>query len=519
MLILTAVPDPIATFRRLSNRGRRGSAERPRPPVPARERVLTAVLILNVLWLGFALGGVRLWGEMPALVLAVISILLLPRWDRLEVALYPSPVKRLLKLPLFWCGAGLVLYLGIQALNPYWIWTYGPEGNPRLIQQAPPVSWLPSGLKTPFTEAGPIRSLLFFCIPWLSCSAAWAGLNTRRSVQVLLHALALIGVLFAFIALRQHFLESEKILGLFPTVDSRIGTEIPFWGTLINSNHGAFFLILANGLCLGLFLSGWTRDVRRFRKGGGAWLLYLGLAIFCTFAVLMAQARAAIFLVSIQWIGFLIICCYFMVRSFGARGAAFPIGLVAIIAAIGLTFIINPNIYERQKKEWFDTFQLMDNPEVEARTYMVKMCQDMIADKPWFGHGGGSFRYLYLNYKKAYPEFTSERIKWVKNPETGKFERRTIFIWFKNAHVDFLEYLVEWGILGSIFPFFAFAWLFYRGVRAARGWDTGGMTMLFSVGLILIGTAIEFHLRIPLVLLATCLTLTATVKLAELQAH
>lgn len=487
--------------------------------MPARERCLTLVLILNILWLGFSLGGVRLWGEMPALGLAVLSILLLPRWDRLEVALYPSPVFRLLKLPLFWIGAGLYLYLAVQSWNPAWVWTYSPTGSPRLISRPPPVPWLPSGLVTPFTEANPLRSMLFICIPWLSCSAAWAGLGTRRSVQFLMHALAACGTLFAFIALRQHFLGSEKILGIFPTVESRVGSDIPFWGTLINSNHGAFFLILATGLCLGLFLSGWTKDIRLLRKGGGAWLLYLGLGILCTFAVLMAQARAAIFIVLLQWIGFLIICSFFMVRSFGARGTAFPITLIGLIAIVGLTFIINPNVYERQKKEWFDTVQLMDNPEVEARTFMLKICRDMIADKPWLGHGGGSFRYLFFHYKAAYPEFQTESVKWVKNEETGKMERRTITLWFKNAHVDVLEYIVEWGILGFLFPIGALLWLASRGIRALRGWDTGSMTILYSIGLVFLGTAIEFHLRIPLVLLATCLTLVATVRLAELKAH
>jgi O-antigen ligase len=487
--------------------------------VPARERVLTALLILNVLWLAFALGGVRLWGQMPAVAMAFLSLLLLPRWDRLEVALYPSPVIRLLKLPLFWFGAGLYLYLAIQSWNPSWVWTYGPQGVPRLVSQTPPVPWLPSGMQTPFDQSNPLRSMLFICIPWLSCCAAWAGLATRRSVQILLHAMALIGVLFAFVALRQHFLGSEKILGLFSTVDSRVGSEIPFWGTLINSNHGAFFLILANGLCLGLFLSGWTRDVRLLRKGGGAWLLYLGLAILCTFAVLMAQARAAIFVVALQWIGFLVICSVFMVRSFGARGTAFPAALLFLIGIVGLTFIINPNVYERQKQEWFDTFRLMENPEMEARTHMVNICKDMIADKPWLGHGGGSFRYLYFHYKKAYPEFVTEYDRWVRNPETGQMERRKITLWFQNAHVDFLEYLVEWGLLGSVFPLLALLWLMWRGLRSIRGWDTGSITILYSVGLVFLGTAIEFHLRIPLVLLATCLTLVLVSRQAELQAR
>jgi O-antigen ligase len=233
----------------------------------------------------------------------------------------------------------------------------------------------------------------------------------------------------------------------------------------------------------------------------------------------MAQARAAIFVVALQWIGFLVICSVFMVRSFGARGTAFPAALLFLIGIVGLTFIINPNVYERQKQEWFDTFRLMENPEMEARTHMVNICKDMIADKPWLGHGGGSFRYLYFHYKKAYPEFVTEYDRWVRNPETGQMERRKITLWFQNAHVDFLEYLVEWGLLGSVFPLLALLWLMWRGLRSIRGWDTGSITILYSVGLVFLGTAIEFHLRIPLVLLATCLTLVLVSRQAELQAR
>lgn len=511
--------DPVQRFRKLTGRRRLRPAADPRPSVPPREYALVSLLLVNVLWLVFALGGVRLWGELTALGLALSGLFLLPRWNRGELQALPSPVSQLLRLPLFWFGLGLYLYFFIQSWNLAWDWTVIPDGRPRLVSQTPPVPWLPAGLEAPFSETHPLRSMIFYTIPWLSACSAWAGLGTRRSILLLLNGLALVGTAFGILALWQHFKGMDQILGIFPTVPSRLGSSIPFWGTLINSNHGAFYLILSNGLCLGLFLSGWKRDLHHFRKGGGAWLLYLGLAILTTFAILMAQARAAIILVAFQWTGFFIICSVFMIRSFGARGALFPGSLLGLLLITLFTFVINPDVFERQKTEWEKTFQLVENPELEARYYMMQITWDMIADKPWYGHGAGSFPYLHLPYKAQYPEFRTQTVRWKDNPVTGERERRTVTIWFKNAHVDLLEYLVEWGIIGCLFPLLALSWFLYRGLRALRGWDAGGLTILFSLAVVFLGAFVEFHFRIPLVLLTWSLALTATVKLASLQAR
>jgi O-antigen ligase len=516
------VPDPVEKFRKLTGKRRRRRRDKPsRPPVPPREWALAALLLLNILWLSFALGGVRLWGELTALALALASLFLLPRWSNGEIPGAPRPVLQLLKLPLFWLGLGLYGFFAIQAWNLAWDWTTAPDGRPKLVSQTPPVSWLPSGLESPLDESNPLRSMIFYAIPWIACCVAWAGLSTRRATAFLLHGLALCGVAFAAVALRQHFTNAELILGLFPTVPSRVGTEIPFWGTLINGNHAAYYLILANGLCLGLFLSGWHRDLRNFRRGGGAWLLYLGCSVTVTFAVLLAQARGAIGVLVAQWLLFLGICSVFLIRRFGLRGVPFPAVVLVILLGIVAVFIVNPQVYERQKAEWIRTFELVENPELEARYYMMEISRDMIRDKPWFGHGAGGFRYLHLPYMAAYPEFKAktERPRWQRNPVTGKNERRTVTLWFQNAHVDLLEYLVEWGIIGCLFPLLAFLWLVYRSLRSLRGWDAGATTILMTAFVVWLGAAVEFHFRIPLVLLAWCLAITVTVKLADLQSR
>lgn len=510
--------DPVERFRKLTGR-RRSRPDAARPAVPPREWALVAVLLLNILWLSFALGGVRLWGEATALALSVAALFLLPRWGKGEIPGLPSPVFRLLRLPLFWFGFGLYLWFFIQTWNHSWEWTLKPYGRPRLVSTDPRIPWLPAGFLTPLDETNPVRSMMYFSIPWLACSAAWAGLMTRRAVGFLLHGMAFCGVAFAFVALRQHFLGADRILGIFPTVPSRVGSDIPFWGTLINCNHGAFYLILANALCLGLFLSGWHRDQRQFRKGGGAWLLYLGLAVLVSFAVLMAQARGAIIFLILQWVLFVFICSVFLIRSFGLRGTAFPVAVVAILAGTIVTFIVNPEIYERQKEEWIGTAELVDNPELEARFIMSQIAADMIEDKPWFGHGAGSWPYVHLPYLTDYPDFKTVRPKRVKNPRTGRWEVRQSTLWFKEAHVDLLQYVVEWGVIGCLFPVMAILWLLWRAARAFRGWDAGGITILSGILVVWLGAGVEFHFRVALVLLVWCLAFTVIVKLSELQAR
>ncbi len=514
-LNLSGVSDAVTRFRRLTGRKGGKAIIRERPSVPPRERALVVLVLVNIAWLVFAMGGVKLWGELVALALSISTLLLLPRWNYGELSRSSSPVQSLLKLPLFWLGLGLYVYLFIESWNVAWQWQL-IGGRPYFVPAEPRFDFLPKGIVAPFDENNPIRSMIFYTIPWISCCSVWVGLQTRRAVLWMLHGLAWIGLLFAAIALWQYFLHLDRILGLFPALPNREGAKIPFWGTLHNSNHAAYYLMLTTGACLGLFFYGWYRDLRRFKRSGGIWLIYLGLAIVATFAVLMAQARSAIIFVLVQWLLFILICTVFFVRRHGWFGLALPGAFLVIIISTSITFVINPDIFENQKQEWIKTFTLVENPELEARYYMLKITRDMVVDRPIYGHGAGSWRYLHLPYLDNYPEFKTSRIAWRNDPVTGNRERREITLWFQNAHVDLLEYLVEWGIVGCLFPVLAGFWLLYRGIRARSGWDPGLLTLLSTVGVVFLAAMVEFHFRIPLVLLAWCLLFVITIKLAEM---
>lgn len=465
----------------------------------------------------FALGGVRLWGEVPTAFIAISSLFFLPKWRTGELAGTGKPAIELLKLPLFWCGLALFVLFFIHSWNIAWKWGPGPGGRPMLFPVEPAVSWLPTGMQTGIDSNNPFRNMLFYVTPWLMSCAAWAGLMTRRSQFYLLHGIAITGILYACIALYQHFFNVEKIFGLFETVPSRQGSDIPFWGSLINGNHAAYLFIIINGLCQGLFLIGWRRDLAQFRYNGGIWVLYFAASLVVTFAILLAQSRGAIGVTAVQWLLFLILCSIFFIRRFGNKGFILPAAVLLTMIGITLSFIKNPDVFENQRQDWNKTFDLMENPEFEARYFMWLIARDMMRDRPWFGHGAGSWRYAHLPYLQNYPEFRTEREYWRRNPQTNERERRKRVVWFQNAHVDLAEYVVEWGIIGAAFPMAAMLWLLGKCIRHRRALDLGASAIIGSVLLVWLGAAIEFHFRIPLVLLVWCLVFTTIVRAIERQ--
>lgn len=504
-------------FRRLTGRYAPHHADR-RPPVPAREKLIVAALLLNIAWLIFAMGGVRLWGQSTAAAITLASLFLLPTYGLSRQPLSQRPVFRLLRCPLFWLGLGLYLFMFISALNPQWIWGLTPSGQEQFDWNPDRIPWLPAALLSTLEGNNPARQMLFYLVPWLSACLVWVGLNSRRALLALLNGLAILGIAFALIAFLQYANDATHILGIFPAVRTGNSGADLFWGTLHNANHAAFFLIAANGIVLGLFLHRWDDYLRHFGKQGGVWLLLFASAIFISFIALMAQARGPIALLVLQWLLFIVVCSFFFTRQFGTKGLLLPVGFFATTILVLLIFIINPNVYERQKLEWEKTFSLTENPEVEARFFMWQIASDMIDDRPWLGHGPGTWRYLHFPYLNDYPDFRSEVVRWKPNPITGKMERRTVTIWFQNAHVDVLEYFVEWGIIGCAFPLAAILILFGQPLLHPSGWTHGLAFIYLSSSLILVGTFFEFHLRIPLVLLTLTLMLTATSRLITLRA-
>ena len=66
----------------------------------------------------------------------------------------------------------------------------------------------------------------------------------------------------------------------------------------------------------------------------------------------------------------------------------------------------------------------------------------MFREKPWFGWGAGSWRYVFPMYQSGYPEIYYQRY----DRKRGWVGRRV----YHYAHNDIVQFLCEYGIVGSV---------------------------------------------------------------------
>lgn len=508
-------------FKRLTgSSGEYKQAKHWKPPVTLREKLIIGTLVSQFFWLAFAMGGANWWAERIGFALAVFAFILLviplPGQHNDSESKQPRAIIiRLLCFPPFWLGWALITYIWIQSWNIEWVYTHRIGGGRQMIWQQP-IDWLPSGIVSPLEQSNPFRGMIYLMAPWLSFCVLWAGVHSRRGLQLFLHALGVIFFAWGIAALYQHFNNIEQILGIWDTHPKKQGSDIPFWGTLVNENHGAFFLLLGAGFSLGLFMTGCVRAARSFRFGG--WhLLYFVLALFLSFAAAQAESRGAAAMTIVLWIGFLFICSTFIIRFFGWKGAILPIAVLAIFLTFVLISISNPDRFERLKSDYEKTIGLSENPEIEGRYFMYRVTSDMIASKPWFGYGAGSFRFIYLRYASDHGELAPTYRVRVVDAETGRARWETRNLWFTQAHLDLSEFIIEWGIVGCSFVWLSWMWGIGYLVRYRKIVDHGQVTIIWTGIVLLIGAAWEFHFRIPLLPLAWCLIMTTALKTVHLR--
>src|SRR5690606_22602817 len=100
------------------------------------------------------------------------------------------------RFPLFWIGLLFLGYITIQSLNYSWeyVWTANQKGF--YMQQLPEeeyISWLPSGMNTPFKMTNGWQALLMWAVPWLAACAMWCGFKRRKCWRIVLWMIAIVG--------------------------------------------------------------------------------------------------------------------------------------------------------------------------------------------------------------------------------------------------------------------------------------------------------------------------------------
>jgi hypothetical protein len=168
------------------------------------------------------------------------------------------PWPKLIRFPIFWLGLLLLIYIALQAMNP--AWAYQTDGKVFWMSAIRSRSWLPVGVEVPFGKWGPWRMLMIYATAWLTVCAIWTGVTRRRTVQLLLGAVAINGLLLGLFGIIQRFFGNGKIYWYYDF--PRAGP----YSTFVYKNHAGAYLFITLVVTCGL--AGWfyLRGLRRMEK-------------------------------------------------------------------------------------------------------------------------------------------------------------------------------------------------------------------------------------------------------------
>lgn len=446
--------DPVEAFRRQSTKGRIRKEKRDPWGASIRERVLVFLAILTLTLNVWGFGGTSWW--VPTVVtfyagLAALIWTLLPLPWRFDLDASPiqttasANLKRLIRFPLFWLGLLLFAYMSISIFNQFA--TFHTDGQEMWFEPLSYITWLPAGLDTPFEDMNALRTVMLYAGPWMFLCALMIGLNHRRSLLVILYAIALNGVGLAmyggWFRSQGYYSGVFKIYGLinfswfgFP----HVWTVRPY-GPVLNPNQAATFLNMALGANLGLIVfrlknCSVVEELKRTRL----WLLLIFLFILASGQLFTASKAGVVLGCGVLLAGVFLV--FFQELGRGKRKIRTALAGGAII--LGLAFA-SYAVAERLPKLMPELSAgriaalegLKESGSFESRMLFMRQTWRMYLDEPWKGHGAGTYRYRYNHYSQNLKIDTED-------------EDRTTLGRLNYAHCDYLQFLAEQGAIGML---------------------------------------------------------------------
>lgn len=436
------------------------------------DRFLIGATLVFLVWLPLPLGSDQEWASYLLIMImaglsALWSISQLQKSTQHNKALQPALVM-----------------LALLGLTQLWV----------LIQFL--AGWTVDNSRTfDYLLLGCAYALLFLLITGL--------FHTRKRLVLLISVLIISGTFQAFYGSLMVLSKIEWLL-FFPK-ERGMGSAT---GTYVNRNHLAGYLVMTIGLGIGLLMA--LRDGKAFNfrsmlelfMGSKARLrlaiiiMVIGLvmtasrmgntAFFAALIIIGAvfvlinkenRLRNILILVSILVIDLLVISQFFGLERLQTR-----------LAQTQVSISIEANDANQPSQLIFDVNDL--------RGMAFKQTLPMGMDKPWTGFGAGSYESAFQAYK---------------GPGFGPN--------FHHAHNDYLQFWVEYGLVGTI-PLAVFVLLaFYYALKALfkrESWFRSGLGFGSAMAIlgIMIHASTEFNLQIP-ANAATFVTVCAIAVLAN----
>lgn len=489
---------------------RSGSAEpiaEKRLEIHGVEKALAVTLLAWALFQPWAFGGVHRLTQFIALGLSVIALglALVPRIVP-DPAGGPqlvriSPLRQLVRLPLFWLGVALLLYVIIQACNPAWVFKSAPGGWDGAGK--PHISWLPTGYEAPFKSINVWRRLLTWTPPVFAGTAIWLGITRRRIGHVLLGALVINGAAVAGLGFIQ---AATGAPGAYWRV---VEPNTVNYGPFIYRNHAAAYFVVIFLLGLGLALHLFQHGERLHRRSTPAPVLAL-LALGAAGAVVHSASRGGMLVLVVAALLFGTLAWRWVLARPGVRGWVAPLFLAGVFGFGSWTFRedLMGQLMQRIESSKSETTTSSD---VRARLYLMEAGAKMAMDHPVYGVGAGGYQFFSKRYLESAPSVTQLIVLYPNNLIYGLNRSYAM-----NAHSDLIQIAAELGVVGGGIAFailaFGVAALLVRARLHACA--LGSLVALLAM---LLYAALDFPLYAPAIVATVVLAAVVSCRLADLE--
>jgi O-antigen ligase len=288
-------------------------------------------------------------------------------------------------------------------------------------------------------------------IPYGVCILLAGELFTRRArLHQGIKALAIFGFAVALFAIVQDFSDTHSIYWLVKVT----AISADMYGPYANHNHYAGLMEMLVPLAASA----------AFLERGGKRALFLFASAVMALSVLFSRSRGGMLGLAVA----VVFVCAVLYRNHRQHRAAFTLMAISVTVAVTALFLGNDKILQR-----------LSDTQDKFRLAIYSDSLHMWAHRPWFGFGWGTFPTVYPGFRSFY-----------------------INLFVNHAHNDYLELLVEMGIVGGVITLWFLFGVFREGFRKIldkKDYEGSVLALgaLTGVVVLLAHSVLDFNLHIP----------------------